>query len=530
MSRLTICSAVASAMMVLPLCAAPPTYWQDVYPIMRKNCTVCHSQRTLQEPEVSAGLALDTYQSMRRGGKQPVVVAGKSAASRLVQVLRLNDDRKRMPLDAKPLSDDDVSIIRSWIDAGAVEGSPPAESSLPAAAATIQRRQPVSLLTRIVRPASVEMVLPVGPLSPATAAAYSPDAKLLATGTYGRVAIWNTQEARVVATLTNVLGAVNDLKFSPDGSLLAVAGGQPSARGDLRLFRVSDWKLAESFGGHLDVVASVAFSPDGSRLASASFDKTVRIWDVAKKVCEKTLSAHSDFVYSVAFGPKGDWLVSASKDRTIRLIDVKTGSSRLTFSGMDQDVLAVAVSPDGSAVVSSGYEAALHWWNPLTGERIRRQGAHDVAVHELAFDRTGKIIASAGGDKSVRWFDGTTGAPIRALPIGTMAFSVAVRPDGQQIATGGADGLVRVIDVATARVLLTLLHVPGASAESDWLALTPEGFVAGSDGLLGKAAWKSAGKELPASGVRAALHNSVNVAKAWKGEKLIEATIPAGPK
>jgi hypothetical protein len=510
--------------------AAEPTYWQDIYPIFRKHCTVCHSQRTLAEPEISAGLALDSYQAARKGGKQPVIVSGKANESRLVHLLRNSDENKRMPLDAKPLPDEDVALIRRWIDAGVVEGSRPSAdvTPVPASAGKIRSRKlPVVFPTRITRPGSVEMVATIGPLPPVTAVAYNHDGSLLAVGAYGRVTIWDTRDAKPAASITNVLGAVNDLKFSPDGAILAVAGGQASARGDLRLFQAGSWKLIASLGGHLDVVSSVCFSPDGKRLASASFDKTVRIWNVADHRVEQTLTGHSDFVYSVAFGPKGDWVVSASKDRTVRLSDVASGKSQLTFSGMDQDVLAVAVAPKGDAVVSSGYEASLFWWNPQTGERTRRQGAHDIAVHELAFDRSGKIVVSAGGDKTVRWFDGTSGAPIRSMPTSAMVFSVAIRPDGQHIAAGCADGQVRIIDVAAARQLIALVSVPGLSTNSDWMALAPEGYTACSDAVLAQLAWRMGGKMLAAEAMRKSLVQPADVAKAWRGEKLTEPALPA---
>ena len=223
-------------------------------------------------------------------------------------------------------------------------------------------------------PGPLEVSLPIGPLPPVAAVAFSPDGKLLASGNYGRVTIWDLSTARPVKFLTNVLGAVNDLKFSPDGKLLAVAGGQPSARGDLRLFDTTDWKLVDSLGGHLDTVSCVSFSPDNTKLASASFDKTVRLWDVKTGKVVHTFTGHSDFVYAVAFAPSGEWYATASKDRTGRIVNAATGKGVLTFSGMDQEVLAVAVRPDGEQVVTSGFETQLSWWDAKTAERLKRIG------------------------------------------------------------------------------------------------------------------------------------------------------------
>src|SRR5262249_44626170 len=160
---------------------------------------------------------------------------------------------------------------------------------------------------------------------------------------YGLVTIWDLSSARPTKMLTNVLGAVNDLRFSRDGKILAVAGGQPSAKGDLRLFQVADWKLLAALRGPDDVVFAVAFNRDGSRLASASFDKTVRIWNMSRvpvgkgDLLERVLTGHSDFVYAVAFSPDGKHLASASKDRTVKLIETATGKSVFTFGGMEQD-------------------------------------------------------------------------------------------------------------------------------------------------------------------------------------------------
>ncbi len=474
--------------------AADPTYWQDVRPVLRKNCTVCHNQRNIRDPDLSAGLALDNFESILKGGKIKVVKPGDAADSLLIKILRHPKKDRRMPKDAEPLPDETVAMLKKWIDRGAKEGVKPAETETIIATHAVRRKfLDVVLPTKINKPPKLALSLPIGPLSPIAAVAFNPAGHLLAIGSYGRVTVWDMQEAKPIRTITRVLGAVNDLKFSPDGKLLAVAGGQPSARGDLRLFDVKTGQLLANLGGHADVVNCVAFTNDGKMLASASFDKTVRIWDIAAHQLKQTLSSHSDFVYSVAFSPKGDWLVTASKDRTVRLSDAKTGKSRLTFSGMNQDVLAVAVSPDGSKVVSSGYEPSLFWWNSTTGERSKRQNGHDIAVNEMAFDQSGKLLASAGSDKTVRLWNGVNGAPIRTLQAGAIVYAVALRSDGKQVAAGCADGFVRIWDTASARQLATLTHLPCNGDAGDWLALTPEGYVAGSDSLLAKGKWQSNG-------------------------------------
>ena len=77
---------------------------------------------------------------------------------------------------------------------------------------------------------------------------------------------------------------------------------------------------------------SVAFSPDGKTLAAASYDMTVKVWDVATAK-RSTLSGHTHAVYSVSFSPDGKTLASASGDKTVRLWDLATNKERATLKG-----------------------------------------------------------------------------------------------------------------------------------------------------------------------------------------------------
>ncbi|MCI0377776.1 MAG: hypothetical protein L0215_09230 [Gemmataceae bacterium] len=538
MIRLSI-AAVLVCWTVYP--AHAQTYWQDIHPVFRKHCTVCHSAKNLKEADVSGGLALDTFEAAKKGSSKAIVVPGKSGASALYQLIVTTDIKKRMPLDAKPLPQDSVDLIKKWIDAGAPEGTPATDANLDPVIAKksgATHKLDVLLPTSAIppaglfkaNPAKLDLALKIGPLAPVAAVALSPDNKLLATGSYGQVAIWDLNAGKPLRVLTNVLGAVNDLEFSPDGNVLAVAGGQPSAKGDLRLYQVGDWKLLGVLRGHDDVVFSIAFSRDGKRLLSASFDHTVRLWDQQAQTTLATFSGHSDFVTSVAFSPDGTQFISGSKDRSVRLVDTATGKSLFTMSDRDEDVLAVAFHPDGKQLVASGYEPRISWWNPKTGEKNRTSPGHGVAVHELAFSEDGKRLISAAADRTVRVWDGVSGNVLNTLAVGSIVYAAAISSDNKCIATGSFDGLTKLWDEKSGRHLATLLALPGDADQPDWLALTPEGYAAGSDKMLALAKWRMSGQEIAATAVWTALRQPELVTQAVRGEALPAPKFPVDKK
>lgn len=154
---------------------------------------------------------------------------------------------------------------------------------------------------------------------------------------------------------------------------------------------------------------------------------------------------HGQEINDVAFSPDGRRLATASRDRTVKIWDMENGHELLTYHGHADHVRSVAFTPDGKQIASAGAEPDIKLWDPVTGKDVRTIKGKGTYVTSLAFSNDGKHLAVSNDDKAVRIYEVATGDLKREMKdFKLMVQKVAFSPDGQILAAGVGDGQLRL--------------------------------------------------------------------------------------
>lgn len=288
-------------------------------------------------------------------------------------------------------------------------------------------------------------------------------------------------------------GRVRALALSTDGKLLVVgrddgtfelietAHGKPLS---MRSHEEHPGEIVHLPGGGvrwkapgLDAeVTAVAFSADSGLVATASNDKTARIWETATGR-EVSRFIHDGGVSSVVFDPSGKYVATGSQDHTMRLWDMGNGRE-LARGTHTAEVRKVAFSPDGrtlAAISTSGDLSLID----VVSKHVRRQWSFGVAGLGLAFSADGKKLATASGEYAAVWDVDTTALLFKAThTIGPGAQpgliwvdDVALSPDGSLLASAGRDRTARIWHLKSGQEWMRLPHAAGVMA----VAFSPDG-------------------------------------------------------
>jgi WD40 repeat protein len=288
--------------------------------------------------------------------------------------------------------------------------------------------------------------------------------------TYWVAGVWDLAAKRELASFAS--SPTGSLAISPDGRLLAAAGWNELSNPNIQ--RIKIWDLATQREVATPVprsrhLASLAFSPDGKTLAWVDGYQTVELWNIAAKRTEARLPiAAGDWALAVAFSPDGEMLAIRNQDETVRLWDRAAGRVTATLRGPRASgsprlpaslevVCPIAFSPDGKKLaMSRGDDPNVTLWDLVRKKKSTLRG-HKKGVTTLAFAPGGKSLATGSADGTVKlWSAAPTGEGLAVGAPGSATLSVAFAPDAKTMAIGDASGDVTLWSVDSSRRLATL--------------------------------------------------------------------------
>ncbi len=258
-----------------------------------------------------------------------------------------------------------------------------------------------------------------------------------------RITIWDVETGKELKAFPIAAG---DMAISPDAKYALMIG--PVRNTDLSILDLETGKV-KKLKGHADsgwrgALYTVDISPDGKYGLTASFDSTVRLWDIATGEEVRRFIGHQGtfrqgMVNSAKFSPDGRYAISAGSDKTLRLWDVETGKLIRTFTGHTDGVKLALFSHDGRSAISGDCDADVIVWDVATGNIVRTFKGHSVGYTSFA----------------------------GALGINGVGFT-----NDDRYALSAGDASVRVWDIASGREIAMMINFN----DGEWLTITPDGY------------------------------------------------------
>jgi len=339
------------------------------------------------------------------------------------------------------------------------------------------------------------------------------------------------RQSLFLTRISNHLRSTGDVQTSLLLGLEALEGAQGEedrfkARDALYSAFVKE-KKGLIFRGHDNYVSGAMFSFDGHYLLSSSWDRTVRIWQIAAPRRVQIIDEHEGFVNTARFNHQQTLILTAALDNKARLFSSRTGKLVRVLKGHNHDLTSASFSKDGQRIVTASGDQTARVWEVAGGKLLRTFLGHKAAleyaefspdgrriatacddkmarildvesgnqlallkghkdiVRMVRYDPAGKLLVTASEDKSVRIWEARSGVFLRALRGHEWAvLSAEFSPDSKHIVTASKDNTARIWDVESGRVLQVLRGHKGIVSTASY---SPDGrriVTASGDGTL----------------------------------------------
>ena len=465
------------------------SYARDIRPILTANCVACH-----QPAHDDGDYLMTDFASLLKGGESgdAAIQPGDPDNSYLIELITPVDGESEMPPGDDSLSADEIELIRKWIQQGAKNDYLGSSRIYTDEQPPVYNRRPNI-----------------------TALDVSPDGQWVAVNGLHEVlllstASWNldgnpSQTAKIAKRFIGLSPRIESLAFSPDGTRLAVVGGDPGELGEIQVWNVASGKQELSKVVSADTAYGISWSPDGKLIAFGLTDTTLRALDA--KTGEQVLyqGAHEDWIRDTVFSVDGKQLVSVGRDMSCKLNEVPTqrfidNITSITPGVLKGGIASVDRHPTRNEVVIGGADGVpkVYRMNRIT-KRVIGDDANLVRllpkingrIQSVDVSADGKRIAVAGGingtgvvqvysyefDPSVsdqlkgilakqpRSWNSEEKKIVQAYNTAGVKtiwthnvpnsglYSVAIHPERKWIVAAGLDGMIRILESETGKLL-----------------------------------------------------------------------------
>jgi WD40 repeat protein len=459
MSRLILCLLLVGfccvSVMAQEKAAAPAkeekiTYEQHILPIFREKCGSCHNSN-----DKKGDLVLDNYGLTMQGGASGEVVRadGDASQSQLYLVIA-HLAEPTMPPQQPKLPEEQLTLVRRWIEGGALENSgskakPKKNTAM--AKVEISNQRPAG-------PPPMPESLPIDPLLVAsrgngvTALAVNPWSPIAAVAGHKQIFLYNTQTLELEGVLPFPEGVAHILKFTRDGLWLMAGGGRGSHSGKVVLWDLKTGKRIAEVGSEYDVVLAADISPDHTQVALGGPKKIVRVYDTSTGELLYEKNKHTDWITALEYSPDGVLLATADRSNGLVVWEAFTGREFYFLTGHTAPITDVSWAPDSNILASSSEDSTIRLWEMQNGNQVKNWGAHGGGVSAVEFTRDNRI-ASTGRDNQAKLWD-LNGTAIRGFAgLGDLGMEVAFDSDADRILAGDLTGNIQVWNAKDAAVI-----------------------------------------------------------------------------
>jgi len=482
------------------------SYYKDVRPIFQQHCQGCH-----QPAKPQGGYVMTAHADLLKAGdsEERGVVPSKPKESLLVKLLGDVQGRARMPKGKDPLAEVQIKLIADWVAQGAIDDTPAS-----AQAALVDDKHPplydlLPVLTAVAYSPDGQLLAVsgyhevllhkgdgtglvarlVGLSERIQSLAFSPDGKTLAVsggdpGRVGEIQLWDVNKKSLTMSISVTFDTVYGVSWSPDGKLVACG----CADNTVRAFDAVSGKQVLFQGAHSDWVMGTVFSQDGQHLLSVGRVSSEKLTEVPTNrfidnVTSITPGALKGGLLAIDLRPPkdprpaqaakmaltvshiGGWpklvtLPAAAAPATKRMSVIPPDAKDVPAKLYDE---IVVVGADGQPRLYKIHREAKR----VIGDdlnRVREYEKFPGRVYAVAFDKTGKYFAagsSLDGAGEARVYDADNGKRVSTFEaVKTPVYAIAYRPDGRQVATAGFDGMVRLSDPMSGKLVREFVPVP----------------------------------------------------------------------